>query len=111
MPGGLWERRIQSKLKKWIRLQDASGPITQPNPQYPHGQYDKADSDKVFAWKGFKGNRNYDVTDPRNPILLQEFSTGQTGNGTHDNFYDGGNTPISIAVGTISCGWRVPGDQ
>ncbi len=59
-------------------------------PQYPHGQYDKELRDKVLAYKGLRGIRNYDITDPTKPNLLQEYNTGEKGNGTHHNFYDGG---------------------
>jgi hypothetical protein len=87
------------KLKKWIRIQDASIPITQPNPKYPHGQYDKEYRDRATGYKGLRGIRNYDVTDPTKPILLEEYNTGETGNGTHNNFYDGGQYAY------LDCGW------
>lgn len=98
-PGVVANVAYNTKIKKWIRLQDAEGPITQPNPVYPHGQYDPADRQRALDWKGLRGIRNYDVTDPAKIDLLEEFSTGETGNGTHDNFYDGGQYAY------LDCGW------
>jgi len=100
-PGVVPNIAYNTKIKKWIRLQDALGRITSPNPQHPHGKFDygKEELDKLLAAKRFKGIRNYDVTDPRNPVLLEEFSTGETGSGTHDNFYDGGQYAY------LDCGW------
>jgi hypothetical protein len=88
-----------TKLKKWILINSAGMPITDPNPQYPHGQYDKEYRDKVIAFKGHKGIWNYDITDPTNPILLEKYSTGEAGQGTHMNFYDGGQYAY------LDCGW------
>ena len=100
-PGVVPNIAYNTKIKKWIRLQDALGRITSPTPQHPHGKFDygKEELDKLLAAKRFKGIRNYDVTDPRNPVLLEEFSTGDTGSGTHDNFYDGGQYAY------LDCGW------
>jgi hypothetical protein len=57
---------------------------------YPNGWYDP-DNRKIYeSFKGFRGVRTWDLTDPTRPNLLQEFSTGATGLGTHMNFYDGG---------------------
>ena len=69
------------------------------SPEYPHGQYDKELRDKVLAYKGLRGIRNYDITDPTKPNLLQEYNTGEKGNGTHHNFYDGGKYAY------LDCGW------
>jgi len=88
-----------TKLKKWIMMCTASQPLTGATPQYPHGQYDKELRDKVLAYKGLRGIRNYDVTDPTKPNLLQEYNTGEKGNGTHHNFYDGGKYAY------LDCGW------
>jgi hypothetical protein len=88
-----------AKLKKWIMMCTASQPLTGATPQYPHGQYDKELRDKVLAYKGLRGIRNYDVTDPTKPNLLQEYNTGEKGNGTHHNFYDGGKYAY------LDCGW------
>jgi len=88
-----------TKLKKWIMMCTAAQPLTGATPQYPHGQYDKELRDKVLAYKGLRGIRNYDVTDPTKPNLLQEYNTGEKGNGTHHNFYDGGQYAY------LDCGW------
>ena len=77
----------------------AAQPLTSATPQYPHGQYDKELRDKVLAYKGLRGIRNYDITDPTKPNLLQEYNTGEKGNGTHHNFYDGGKYAY------LDCGW------
>ena len=52
-----------------------------------------------FRPKAFRGIRTYDVTDPGKVALLQEFSTGDKGAGTHMNFYDGGKYAY------LDCGW------
>ena len=88
-----------TKLKKWIMMCTAAQPLTMETPQYPHGQYDKELRDKVLAYKGLRGIRNYDITDPKKPKLLQEYNTGVKGNGTHHNFYDGGQYAY------LDCGW------
>jgi hypothetical protein len=88
-----------TKLKKWIMMCTAAQPLTGAVPEFPHGQYDKELRDKVLAFKGLRGIRNYDITDPTKPNLLQEFNTGEKGNGTHHNFYDGGQYAY------LDCGW------
>lgn len=88
-----------TKLKKWIMMCTAAQPLTSAVPEYPHGQYDQELRDKVLAFKGLRGIRNYDVTDPTKINLLQEYSTGEKGNGTHHNFYDGGKYAY------LDCGW------
>jgi hypothetical protein len=88
-----------TKLKKWIMMCTAAQPLTGANIQYPHGQYDKELRDKVLAYKKLRGIRNYDITDPTKPNMLQEYNTGEKGNGTHHNFYDGGKYAY------LDCGW------
>jgi hypothetical protein len=88
-----------TKIKKWIMMCTAAQPLTGAVPEFPHGQYDKELRDKVLAFKGLRGIRNYDITDPAKPNLLQEFNTGEKGNGTHHNFYDGGQYAY------LDCGW------
>ena len=88
-----------TKLKKWIMMCTAAQPLSGAVPEYPHGQYDKELRDRVLAFKGLRGIRNYDITDPTRPNLLQEFNTGEKGNGTHHNFYDGGQYAY------LDCGW------
>src|SRR4030088_3479213 len=87
------------KLKKWIMMCTAAQPLTGASPEFPHGQYDKELRERVLAFKGLRGIRNYDITDPTKPNLLQEFNTGEKGNGTHHNFYDGGQYAY------LDCGW------
>jgi hypothetical protein len=88
-----------TKLKKWILMSAASAPITSATPAYPHGQYDLEYRRKSIDYKGLRGIRTYDITDIEKPKLLQEFNTGATGNGTHMNFYDGGQYAF------LDCGW------
>ncbi len=88
-----------TKLKKWIMMCTAAQPLSGAVPEFPHGQYDKELRDQVLAFKGLRGIRNYDITDPTKPNLLQEFNTGEKGNGTHHNFYDGGQYAY------LDCGW------
>jgi hypothetical protein len=86
-------------LKKWIMLNSAGQPISAPNPKYPRGQYDKEYAARSMNFTGLRGIRTFDVTDPSKSVLLQEFSTGKTGGGTHANFYDGGKYAY------LECGW------
>ncbi|HXA77822.1 MAG TPA: hypothetical protein VNV41_11900 [Candidatus Acidoferrales bacterium] len=88
-----------TKLRKWIMMCTAAAPLTSATPEFPHGQYDKELRDKSVGYKGLRGIRNYDITDPNKPNLLQEFNTGEKGNGTHHNFYDGGKYAY------LDCGW------
>ena len=88
-----------TKLKKWILMCTAAQPLTSATPEYPHGQYDKPLRDQIIGYKGLRGIRNYDITDPMKPNMLQEFNTGEKGNGTHHNFYDGGQYAY------LDCGW------
>jgi len=88
-----------TRLKKWLEMTTAAQPLTSATPTYPHGQWDKPLRDKVLAYKGLRGIRNYDITDPAKPNLLQEYNTGEKGNGTHMNFYDGGQYAY------LDCGW------
>ena len=53
-----------TKLKKWLLMSAASAPITSANPQYPHGQYDLAYRQKSIDYKGLRGIRTYDITNP-----------------------------------------------
>jgi hypothetical protein len=67
-------------LKKWILMTGSQTPITDSTPEAPMGKY----------FKGLRGVRFYDATDPAKIVKLSEFSTGATGQGTHRNYYDGG---------------------
>ena len=77
----------------------AAAPLTSATPEFPHGAYDKELRDRSVNFKGLRGIRNYDITDPNKPELLEEFNTGEKGNGTHHNFYDGGKYAY------LDCGW------
>jgi hypothetical protein len=77
-------------LKKWIMMSTAAAPLTNGTPEHPLGQYEPEIHKLYDNYTGLRGIRNFDVTDPANPKLLGEFSTGAKGMGTHMNFYDGG---------------------
>jgi len=78
-------------LKKWILMTGSQTPITDSTPEAPMGKYDDPHlDDKRKNFKGLRGVRFYDCTDPSKITKLSEFSTGATGQGTHRNYYDGG---------------------
>jgi hypothetical protein len=79
-----------SRLRKWIMMSSAGQPLSAAGPGFPHGQHHEEVRQKALSYTGLRGIRTYDISDARNPVLLQEFSTGKTGTGTHHNFYDGG---------------------
>ena len=89
----------RTDLKKWIMMCTAATPLTSATPEFPDGQYDKPLRDRVVGFTGLRGIRNYDITNPAKPELLEEYSTGEKGNGTHHNFYDGGKYAY------LDCGW------
>ena len=73
-------------LKKWILITGAQAPITDSTPEAPMGKYDDPHLDhKRKNYKGLRGVRIYDATDPSKIMKLSEFSTGATGQGTHRN--------------------------
>ncbi len=93
--GGFEGNQVQvaynKNLKKWILMTGAQTPITDSTPEAPMGKYDDPHlDDKRKNYKGLRGVRFYDVTDPSKIVKLSEFSTGATGQGTHRNYYDGG---------------------
>ncbi|MEW5984544.1 MAG: hypothetical protein AB1806_19505 [Acidobacteriota bacterium] len=89
-----------TRLKKWLMVRSAGQPNSSPRPgEHPLGQFDDALKAEVRAYKGLRGIRVFDITDPVTPRLLSEFSTGPTGTGTHMNFYDGGRYAY------LECGW------
>ena len=92
---------FNTQLKKWILLTSAEAPMTEPSPQYPHGKYDPNHPGLAENrnYKGLRGIRLYDITNPEKPSLLSEYSVGTTGHGTHMNFYDGGR------YASLDCGW------
>ena len=79
-----------TRLKKWLAMSSAGQPITTSSPANPGGQYNEEVAARSKAYAGLRGIRTWDITDPTKPALLDEFSTGPTGWGTHMNFYDGG---------------------
>ena len=93
--GGFQGNQVQlaynKELKKWILMTGAQTPITDSTPEAPMGKYDDPHlDDKRKNYKGLRGIRFYDATDPSKIVKLSEFSTGATGQGTHRNYYDGG---------------------
>lgn len=79
-----------TRLKKWLMVSSAAAPLTNGTPEYPMGRYEPEIWKLYENYKGLRGIRTYDITDPSTPKLLNEFSTGAKGMGTHMNFYDGG---------------------
>ncbi|MBI2220765.1 MAG: hypothetical protein HYU53_06105 [Acidobacteria bacterium] len=87
-------------LRKWIAVESVEPPMPRHTPKYPRGQHHREWVEQTtLAYKGLRGFRTYDISDPARPVLLQEFDTGQTGFGTHTNFYDGGKYAF------LDCGW------
>ena len=75
-------------LKKWILMTGAQTPITDSTPEAPMGKYDDPHlDDKRKNYKGLRGVRFYDASDPAKMVKISEFSTGATGQGTHRNYY------------------------
>jgi hypothetical protein len=97
--GSLPSVAYNASLKKWVLMAAAAAPLTSASPEYPGGQYSPELREKAVNYKGLRGIRNYDLSNPEKPDLLQEFNTGETGNGTHMNFYDGGKYAY------LDCGW------
>jgi hypothetical protein len=79
-----------TRLRKWLMVESARQPNTSPIPGTPHGRYHDEVLREALGYDGLRGIRVYDINDPTAPNLLGEFSTGETGTGTHMNFYDGG---------------------
>lgn len=77
-------------LKKWLMVATATEPHAERTPKAPFGQFDPEVHRRLQSYTGLRGIRVYDITNPVEPSLLSEFSTGKTGVGTHMNFYDGG---------------------
>lgn len=88
-----------TRLRKWIMMSSAGQPLSSARPGTPHGQYHDEVRQKALSYAGLRGIRTYDITNPSTPVLLEEFSTGETGTGTHHNFYDGGQYAY------LECGW------
>ena len=85
------------KLKKWLMMSTAAQPLSSANPEHPYGRWDEAYKKEAESYSGLRGVRTFDITNPEDPKLLCEFSTGKTGSGTHMNFYDGGRYALTDA--------------
>ncbi len=96
-PGGCIA--YNTRLKKWLALSSAGQPITSSRPEFPDGQYHEEERKRSNGYKGLRGFRTWDITDPLKPSLLHEYNFGPTGWGTHMNFYDGGKYAY------LSAGW------
>ncbi len=88
-----------ARLKKWIVMESAMVMPTSPTPRFPRGGFDEEYAARNENAVKFRGIRMYDVTDLSKPNLLSEFSTGDKGNGTHANFWDGGRYAY------LDCNW------
>jgi hypothetical protein len=87
---GLSSIAYNEKLRKWLSVEAATQPFSDPMPNAPLGKYQPDVAERVRASKSLRGIRVRDVTDPLNAKLLGEFSVGEGSYGTHMNFYDGG---------------------
>jgi hypothetical protein len=81
---------FQESTRKWIYLRTYGQPLSNAEPGSPFGRYHEEKYREAQSYSGLRGIGVYDVTDPSDPKLLSEFSTGDTGSGTHHNYYDGG---------------------
>ena len=106
VPGGCLA--YATHLKKWLVLNSGFTSLTSPTPEYPHGQYHKEYVEKTYsAYTGLRGIRTYDVTDPSNPVLLQEFMTGtRPAAGRTRISTMAARTRTSIAAGTKRSAWK-----
>ncbi len=80
----------QESTGKWLLMRPHGQPLSGAGPEFPHGRYHEERYRQAVSYDGLRGTSTYDVTDPSDPVLLNEFSTGPTGSGTHHNYYDGG---------------------
>jgi hypothetical protein len=81
---------FQESTNKWIMMRTHGQPLSGAVPEFPHGRYHEENFRRAVSYDGLRGISTWDVTDPTSPDLLDEFSTGETGSGTHHNFYEGG---------------------
>lgn len=109
--GGAHQLCYASHLKKWIMVTGSTPPFTAPRrPEAPRGKYSglgwKGDEghpngtqvteagkklvEGSLNFKGLRGIRTWDATDPTKILLLSEHSTGEKGGGATAPFYDGG---------------------
>lgn len=98
-PGVQIQLAYNDDIDKWILMTGASPPLIRATDKHPHGKYDDPTAyDRVKNYKGLRGVRFFDATDPLSIKPISEFSTDlgdpsrdvQTGGGTHRDFYDGG---------------------
>ena len=88
---GSGQLAYNAELEKWVLI--TSGQVPYFASETPGGKYDDPTVIERFrSWKGLRGIRLYDMTNPAKIDLLSEFSTGQTGAGNHGDghYYDGG---------------------
>jgi hypothetical protein len=81
-----------SQLRKWILIQSSAVPYVSI-PFMPGGRFTNPKVNEEYKnWKGLRGIRMWDASDPARLSQISEFSTGQTGSGSHGDsmFYDGG---------------------
>jgi hypothetical protein len=81
-----------AQLRKWILIQSSAVPYFSI-PSMPGGRFtDPRVNAEYKDWKGLRGIRMWDASDPGKLVKISEFSTGQTGSGSHGDsaFYDGG---------------------
>lgn len=90
---------FNERLGKWIRIVAHQIPLTPGTIEFPRGKYHPEYARQATSYSGFRGIKTYDVTNPNRPVLLNEFATGDTGNGVHLSFYDGGKYAY------LACGW------
>jgi hypothetical protein len=81
---------FQEATGKWIFMRTHGQPLSSAGPGYPFGRWHEEKFREAVSYKGLRGISTYDITDPSSPKKLGEFSTGETGSGTHMNYYDGG---------------------
>ena len=84
------ELSFHQQAKKWVIMTTAEAARELST---PYGKYDPAIGVKEFReFKGLRGIRMWDATDPMSVKQLCEYSTGQTGSGAHidGSYYDGG---------------------
>lgn len=75
---------------RWIMMRSHGQPLSGAGPEFPHGRWHEERRRQAESYRGLRGISTWDITDPTTPKLLNEFSTGTTGSGTHHNYYDGG---------------------
>jgi hypothetical protein len=75
---------------RWVLMATHGQPLSAAMPGVPHGRYHEEVFRTAVAYDGLRGISTWDIDDPSSPRLLDEFSTGETGSGTHHNYWDGG---------------------